>query len=76
MDPITRGLVFASCIVGMLGTISLYLGSYAYEAVMVFMSEKEAKIIDARNRKRRILQRLGIGLLFVSYLLTFLALCR
>jgi hypothetical protein len=64
----------ASAGFGVVGTLFLFFGSYAYETgplnasfAEAFLAEKAG--IDARNRWRMIIQRTGLGLLMVSFAL-------
>jgi hypothetical protein len=64
----------ASAGFGVAGTLFLFFGSYAYETgplnttfAEAFLAEKAG--IDARNRRRMIMQRIGLGLIMVSFAL-------
>ncbi len=64
-----RILNLASAICGIAGTAALYKGSFAYEQPAMWGSDEGNKAMYARNRKRQIFQRAGLGLICLSFCL-------
>jgi hypothetical protein len=66
------GLVSAAS--GALGTLLLFFGSFAYEQPAYYMSKNAIDVMVKRNKRRQLLQRAGLGLLMLSFVLAGLSL--
>jgi hypothetical protein len=64
-----RALSLLSALAGIAGTIVLFNGSFAYETMMHWSSRDMASQMAQRNRRRKRLQQVGLGLLLVSFVL-------
>jgi hypothetical protein len=51
----------------------LFRGSFAFESFSAWADEKYVKDVTARNRRRTLLQRIGLSLLMVSFALQGIA---
>lgn len=58
-----------SAILGAAGTVCLYLGSFAYEQFPYYASRASVAETSRRNRKRQRLQRVGLALIMISFVL-------
>jgi hypothetical protein len=61
-----KAINLASAVLGMLGTIALYKGSFAFEPGGGFYDDEDYSInkaICARNRRRQLKQRIGLALI-------------
>ena len=70
LTPLTAlGLGAAAC--GALGTLLLYFGTFGLQPLLgnYNVPSKDDRRIDARNRRRRKLQRAGLLFLLTSFLL-------
>jgi hypothetical protein len=54
---------------GAVGTIFLFFGSFAYEQPSAYMSPELIGDMVKRNKKRQFRQRIGLGLLMISFFL-------
>ncbi len=71
---ISKALGVASAVSGAIGTTLLFKGSFAFEPVGSFYTDAETtRITSARNRKRLLLQRTGLGFLMLSFILAGLS---
>ena len=61
--------MLASAVCGAIGTGLLYRGSFALEAPAAFADDAFIADMVARNKKRQRLQRAGLSLLMLSFLL-------
>jgi hypothetical protein len=66
---IGKTIALASAVAGAIGTLLIYRGSFAFESPGFIVDDELMKKINARNRRRHILQRLGLGLLMISFVL-------
>ena len=62
-----KAINLASAVLGMLGTIALYKGSFAYE--QGFFYDMDLKAMNVRNRRRQLKQRVGVALIGVAFAL-------
>jgi hypothetical protein len=58
-----------SAISGAVGTPFLYRGSFAYEQPSFYANQQLLEEMGKRNKKRRQFQRIGLGLLMISFVL-------
>jgi hypothetical protein len=58
-----------SAISGAVGTLFLLFGSFAYEQLSPYVNSKIIGDMARRNRKRQLLQRIGLGFLMLSFVL-------
>jgi hypothetical protein len=58
-----------SALAGAVGTAMLYKGSFAFEAPAAYASPEFVAAMSKRNRNRQLLQRLGLALLTLSFVL-------
>ena len=56
-------------IVGAGGTACLYKGTFGFESFSPYANNKLIQEMSARNKRRLLMQRLGLGLLLLSFLL-------
>lgn len=68
-----RMISLVSAVFGILGTLLLFKGSFAFESPSVYMSSQMVDEMNARNIRRLLLQRLGLMGLVVSFLLAAIA---
>jgi hypothetical protein len=61
------GLVSAAS--GAIGTLLLFFGSFAYEQPGYYMNKNLLDDMVKRNKRRRLLQRTGLGLIMLSFVL-------
>ena len=52
----------------------LFFGSFAYEQPAYYMSKNAIDVMVKRNKRRQLLQRAGLGLLMLSFVLAGLSL--
>ena len=64
-----RIIQLAAAICGVIGTLLLYFGSFAYEAPAAWVDDAFIHATVKRNRRRQRLQRTGLSFLLVSFLL-------
>jgi hypothetical protein len=70
MVTCAKALGLLSAVSGAAGTCSLYLGTFGFEMPGLFnRSNDEVMQASARNKRRLILQPLGLFLLLVSFVL-------
>lgn len=64
-------LTFFSAIFGAAGAVVLFFGSYALEpnAAFGFANPPEQARVDARNSRRVLVQRIGLGLILMAFVL-------
>jgi hypothetical protein len=64
-----RWINLVAAVLGAIGAIVLFKGSFAYEGFsQIYSRDGEAvKAQTARNRRRQIMQRIGIGLILASF---------
>jgi len=65
------GLVSAAC--GAVGTLLLFFGSFAYEQTPYYSNQTMLDAMVKRNKRRRMLQRAGLGLIMLSFVLAGLS---
>jgi hypothetical protein len=65
------GLVSAAS--GALGTLLLFFGSFAYEQPAYYMSKNMNDAMVKRNTRRQVFQRMGLGLIMLSFVLAGLS---
>jgi hypothetical protein len=58
-----------SAISGAVGTLLLFFGSFAYEQPSYYANQKLIDDMVKRNKRRQLLQRTGLGLLMLSFVL-------
>lgn len=63
----TINLIAAAC--GSLGTLFLYRGSFAFQQLGAWTYEQFVDDMHRRNRRRKIFQRVGLGLIFAGFAL-------
>jgi hypothetical protein len=51
------------------GTACLYKGTFGFESFSPYANNKLSQEMSARNKRRLLMQRLGLGLLLLSFLL-------
>jgi hypothetical protein len=71
-----KAINLASAALGMLGTIALYKGSFAFEPGGFFYDDVDHsmnKAICARNRRRQLKQRVGVALIGAAFALQVVA---
>ena len=66
-------LGLASAASGAFGTLLLFFGSFAYEQPAYYMSKNSIDAMVKRNKKRQLLQRAGLGLIMLSFVLAGLS---
>lgn len=66
----------ASALLGAIGSFLLYTGTFGFEAPSPYASAKFLADMKARNRRRYILQRIGFGLLMLSFALGGISVCH
>jgi hypothetical protein len=66
-------LGLASAASGAFGTLLLFFGSFAYEQPAYYMSKNSIDAMVQRNKKRQLLQRAGLGLIMLSFVLAGLS---
>ena len=64
---LVKALNVAASFCGMIGTILLFVGSFAYESLSPYSNMDIVEQMRQRNRKRRIQQRLGVVLLVAAW---------
>ncbi len=64
-----KGFQLAAAVCGAVGTFLLYKGSFAFESPAYWGSPQLTANMDARNKRRRLLQRTGLLLLMLSFVL-------
>jgi multisubunit Na+/H+ antiporter MnhG subunit len=64
-----RWINLVAAALGAIGAIVLFNGSFAYESFPQYYSRdgEAVKAQTARNRRRQIMQRIGIGLILASF---------
>jgi hypothetical protein len=69
--PYGRLINLAAAVLGAVGAIVLFKGSFAYEGfAQTYGRDWEAiKAQTKRNRRRQIMQRIGLGLILASFVL-------
>lgn len=63
----------AAATAGVAGTISLFAGSFAYEQLGGYADKKLVGDVSRRNKRRSILQRVGLSLILASFVLQGIA---
>ncbi len=63
----------AAAVLGASGTAILFKGSFAYEGFAPYYNEQMISDQTARNTRRRLLQRGGLGLILASFVLQAVA---
>ncbi|SFK78906.1 hypothetical protein [Methylocapsa palsarum] len=63
-----------AAVLGMLGALILYKGSFAYESPGAYMDNAMVDAMRSRNTRRLFAQRLGLGLISASFALQIAAL--
>ena len=58
-----------SAALGASGTLLLFFGSFAYEGFTPYSDQQKIDEQTKRNKRRRLLQRTGLGLLMLSFVL-------
>jgi hypothetical protein len=58
-----------SAVSGAVGTLFLFFGSFAYEQPPAYMSRELVDGLVKRNKRRQLLQRIGLGFLMLSFVL-------
>jgi hypothetical protein len=58
---------------GMFGSVLLYKGSFSFEAPTGYMNQGLLDDIAKRNKKRKLLQRIGMIFLFIGFLFQCIA---
>ncbi len=68
---LAKELGLGSAASGTLGTLFLYFGTFGLQHVplMASTTREDRMRIDARNRRRLILQRVGLAFLLISFVL-------
>jgi hypothetical protein len=69
-----KGIQLAAAACGAVGTFLLYRGSFTFESPGFWVDEALLQEINARNRCRQRLQRVGLAFLMLSFLLGALSL--
>lgn len=65
---IAKAIEIAAALFGAVGTGFLYKGTFGFEAFPAFLSHDDVRQIGDRNRRRQRMQRIGLGLLLLSFL--------
>jgi hypothetical protein len=65
------GLVSAAS--GAFGTLLLFFGSFAYEQPAYYMSKNAIDVMVKRNKRRQVFQRMGLGLIMLSFVVAGLS---
>jgi len=58
-----------SAVSGAVGTLFLFFGSFAYEQPPAYMNAEIIGAMTKRNKRRRLLQQIGLGFLMLSFVL-------
>jgi hypothetical protein len=58
-----------SAVSGAVGTLFLFFGSFAYEQFPYYANPELIAAVAKRNKKRQFRQRIGLGLLMLSFIL-------
>ena len=58
-----------SAVSGAVGTLFLFFGSFAYEQLSPYVNSKIIDDMAKRNKRRQLRQRIGLGLLMLSFVL-------
>jgi hypothetical protein len=71
--PYGRLINLAAAVLGAIGAIVLFNGSFVYESFSPMHSRRQradtVKAQTERNRRRQIMQRIGLGLILASFVL-------
>jgi hypothetical protein len=62
-----RWINLVAAVLGAIGAIVLFDGSFAYESRTVWTDEQSVARRNKRNRHRQIMQRIGIWLILASF---------
>jgi hypothetical protein len=65
----TQIIGLLSAVSGAVGTLFLFFGSFAYEQPSYYANQKLIDDMIKRNKRRQLLQRTGLGLLMLSFVL-------
>ena len=68
MCTVARMLEIVSALSGAGGTAFLYKGTFGFESLSPYSSSKIVEGVATRNQRRLRMQRLGLGLLMLSFL--------
>ena len=66
---ISRIVGLLSAVTGAVGTLLLFFGGFAYEQPSYYANQKLIDAMVKRNKRRQLLQRTGLGLLMLSFVL-------
>jgi hypothetical protein len=58
-----------SAVSGAVGTLFLFFGSFAYEQLSPYTNPEIIRDLAKRNKRRQFRQRIGLGLLMLSFVL-------
>jgi hypothetical protein len=58
-----------SAVSGAVGTLFLFFGSFAYEQLPPYTNPEIIRDMAERNKRRQFRQRIGLGLLMLSFVL-------
>lgn len=70
---ITKALNITSAVVGIMGTVLMYRGTFGFVMSGAFMGTAADPATNKANNRRQLLQRLGLALLTVSFVLQGIA---
>jgi hypothetical protein len=62
-------LNFVSAVSGMIGTLILFKGSFAFESFPFYGDNEMIDAMAKRNRRRSLMQRIGLLFILVSFML-------